>query len=73
MLLLGIVPDSFLQGFTHKRVSERFRQALATGSEETYLTERDGTVLGFVTLGACRDSDVDSARVAAALTMLSDE
>jgi ribosomal protein S18 acetylase RimI-like enzyme len=55
----GSVPDSFLQGFTYQSRAERFRQSLATGSEETYLVEENGKVMGFLTLGACRDSDLN--------------
>ena len=55
----GSVPDSFLQGFTYQSRTERFRQSLATGSEETYLVEENGKVMGFLTLGACRDSDLN--------------
>ena len=55
----GLVPDSFLQCFTYQSRAERFRQSLATGSEETYLVEENGKVMGFLTLGACRDSDLN--------------
>ena len=58
----GIVPDSFLQGFTYRRREERFRQSLRTNFEETYAIEEDGVIIGFVTLGICRDDDVDPAR-----------
>jgi ribosomal protein S18 acetylase RimI-like enzyme len=55
----GLVPDSVLQRFTHQSRTEPFRQSLATGSEETYLVEENGEVMGFLTLGACRDSDLN--------------
>lgn len=55
----GIVPDARLHGFTVERQTERFRQSLAEDSEETYVAELDGQILGFLTLGDCRDSDVD--------------
>ena len=55
----GIVPDAHLHGFTVERRTERFRQSLADNSEETYVAELDGQILGFLTLGDCRDSDVD--------------
>jgi ribosomal protein S18 acetylase RimI-like enzyme len=55
----GIVPESHLEGFTVKRRTERFRESLASGAEETYVAERDNQVLGFLTLGDCRDPDVD--------------
>jgi RimJ/RimL family protein N-acetyltransferase len=55
----GLVPDSFLGGFTVERRTKRFRESIAAGAEETYVVEEDGEVLGFLTLGKCRDSDVD--------------
>jgi len=57
----GIVPDAHLQGFTVERRTERFRQSLASDSEETYLAERDNRIVGFLTIGGCRDEDVDRA------------
>ena len=35
---------------------------MASGAEETYLFEDGGQVLGFATLGACRDPDLDDGR-----------
>lgn len=58
----GLVPDSVLQRFTYEWRTERFRESLAAGSEETYVIEVDGRVAGFLTLGNCRDSDADPAR-----------
>ncbi len=55
----GIVPESHLQGFTIERRTERFHQSLASGVEETYVAEHDGEILGFLTLGDCRDTNVD--------------
>lgn len=55
----GLVPDAYLASLDYARQSERFRQSLATNSEETYVTERGGHISGFLTLGACRDADVD--------------
>jgi ribosomal protein S18 acetylase RimI-like enzyme len=55
----GIVPEAHLQGFTIERTTERFRESLASGAEETYVAEHDGEILGFLTLGDCRDTDVD--------------
>jgi len=55
----GIVPDAYLQSFSIKRRTECFRQSLATNSEETYVAEVANQVVGFLTLGKCRDSDVD--------------
>jgi GNAT superfamily N-acetyltransferase len=55
----GIVPDSHLKAFTVERRTERFREALENGTEETYLVELDGRAIGILTLGDCRDADLD--------------
>ncbi|MDY6893760.1 MAG: GNAT family N-acetyltransferase [Chloroflexota bacterium] len=55
----GIVPDSALDGFTVEGRAELFRQFLATDSEETYVAEFKSRILGFLTIGRCRDSDVN--------------
>jgi ribosomal protein S18 acetylase RimI-like enzyme len=55
----GLVPDSHLDSLDYGRRAARFRESLSANAEETYLLERNGEVLGFLTLGACRDSDVD--------------
>ncbi len=55
----GLVPDAHLDGLDCERRARRFRESLAENAEETYLAERDGEILGFLTLGACRDADVD--------------
>lgn len=55
----GLVPDSHLAELDYERSARRFRQPGAGLDEETYVAEQDGEVLGFVTLGPCRDTDVD--------------
>jgi len=58
----GLVPDSHLDGLNYERRAQRFRESLAQNAqnpEETYLAERNREVLGFLTLGGCRDADVD--------------
>lgn len=55
----AIVPAAYLQGLTIERRAERYRQSLEAGTEETYVVERGGEILGLLTLGSCRDSDVD--------------
>jgi ribosomal protein S18 acetylase RimI-like enzyme len=55
----GIVPDSHLQEFTAERQTERFCESLASHAEETYVAESGGQVLGFLTLGDCRDPNAD--------------
>jgi len=41
------------------RRAAQFRQSLSTHSEETYVIETNGKLLGFLTIGTCRDEDVD--------------
>lgn len=55
----GIVPDTFLQGFTYQKREEAFRNSLAAGLEETYLWEINGVAAGILTIGASRDADLD--------------
>jgi ribosomal protein S18 acetylase RimI-like enzyme len=55
----GLVPDSHLAKLDSANRVQRFRKALTEHSEETYLAEENGKVLGFLTVGGCRDSDVD--------------
>jgi GNAT superfamily N-acetyltransferase len=60
----GLVPDSRLDGLDYERRATRFRERLLDkGPSETYVIERDGEIFGFVTLGACRDPDVEPERV----------
>ena len=54
----GLVPDSHLDSLDYDRRAQRFRESLSGHAEETYLAEQDGDVLGFLTLGGCRDEDV---------------
>ena len=55
----GIVPDSQLDKFNYIQHSERFRQSLEAHSEETYVAETDMQIIGFLTIGQCRDDDLD--------------
>lgn len=56
----GIVPSSHLRDCTVEFREKSFRESLASGGEETYVAEHSGKVVGFLTLGGCRDLDVDS-------------
>lgn len=58
----GLVPDSSLQGFTYQWREECFRQSLAANAEETYVVRLDEEAVGFLTLGAARDPDLDVNR-----------
>ena len=55
----SIIPDSCLQGLTVERRAERFRESLTSNSEETYVAELKCQILGFLTIGDCRDPDAD--------------
>jgi ribosomal protein S18 acetylase RimI-like enzyme len=57
----GLVPDAYLEGLDYGVRCGRFREALAAGAEETYVVEEADELLGFLTLGVSRDSDVDQA------------
>jgi len=55
----GLVPDSHLAKLDYAKRAEHFSTALTEHSEETYLAEENGEVLGFLTVGECRDADVN--------------
>lgn len=54
----GLVPDSHLAKLDCARRADRFRKSLGAGSEETYVVEEGGAILGFATIGECRDDDL---------------
>lgn len=55
----GIVPDDFLQRFNYQKREEAFREAIDARTEETYIAEENDHPVGILTIGACRDSDLD--------------
>ena len=55
----GLVPDSRLDGLDYDRRAVRFREQVEEAPDQTYVIEQEGQLLGFLTLGACRDPDVD--------------
>ena len=56
----GVAPDSFLEQITVSKREASFREFLLNdSSEETYVAEESGEVIGFLTVGACRDADAD--------------
>jgi ribosomal protein S18 acetylase RimI-like enzyme len=58
MAYRGLVPDSYLDSLDFDLRAERWRESLATGKRETYVAEDDQGVLGFLTIGACRDPEL---------------
>ena len=54
----GIVPEPTLEQFTVEGRTRRFREFLADPSAETYVAEHDSRIVGFLTLGGCRDADL---------------
>ena len=59
----GLVPGSFLSALDHGRRTERFRAFLGSGSGETYIVEQNGRPIGHLTVGPCRDDDLDERYV----------
>jgi ribosomal protein S18 acetylase RimI-like enzyme len=55
----GIVPKEHLAKMDYDQGAQRFQEAFAANLEETYLAEENGEVFGFLTLGDCRDSDIE--------------
>jgi ribosomal protein S18 acetylase RimI-like enzyme len=55
----GLLPDERLERLDYVRGAERFREAIASGSEEIYVVEEKGSIAGFLALGPCRDGGVD--------------
>lgn len=53
----GIVPESVFQKFTVENRTRHFQKAVSGKTEETAVAEVDGHVVGFCTIGECRDSD----------------
>jgi ribosomal protein S18 acetylase RimI-like enzyme len=58
MAYRGLVPGSYLDSLDYARRAERWRESLAAGAGETYVAEGDQGMLGFLTLGACRDPEL---------------
>lgn len=55
----GLVPDSHLNNLDYEKRTQQFRKSLTHNNEETYIFEQNGEILGFLTLGECRDEDLD--------------
>lgn len=57
-----LLPEATLQAFSYQWREECFRESLASGPEETYVFQLNGEIVGFLTLGAARDPDLDAKR-----------
>ena len=55
----GLVPDSYMSKFDITRRTHQFQKAIAERTEETYVAEAEKILLGFSTIGPCRDEDLD--------------
>jgi len=53
----GMLPRSLLSGFTVEMWEQKFRELLDEGASRTALIEDGDRVLGYTTIGSCRDSD----------------
>ena len=58
----GIVPDATLEQFTVQARTKRFRASLTEVTAETCVAEFGNTAVGFLTLGGCRDTDLDNSQ-----------
>jgi len=55
------VPTDYLDALDAVSWAERIEDGIRTGPQLTYVCEEAGDVLGFVTIGPCRDDDCDPA------------
>ncbi len=55
----GLLPEERLASLDCERRAASFRKSIESGMEETYLAESEGELVGFLTVGACRDTDLD--------------
>jgi len=55
----GLVPESFLAALDRDRKTARFREFLKIGAGDTYIIESDNEPVGHLTIGPCRDADLD--------------
>lgn len=57
-----IMPDSLLDSLEYDRRSKYFCQSIESGSDDIFVAELDFKIIGFMTVGPCRDHDVDKKR-----------
>lgn len=56
----GLVSHSFLAALDHEQRMERFRGFLEIGARDTCIVKHDGGVVCHLTVGPCRDDDIDA-------------
>lgn len=56
----GIIPDEVLEKISSEKRAARFLKAISEKSEETAIIVSDTKIVGFITLGRCRDEDLSS-------------
>lgn len=57
----GIVPDEILYRMTPEKRIKYFKVALKNNTEDTYVLTTGDKIIGMITLGPCRDSDLDDS------------
>jgi ribosomal protein S18 acetylase RimI-like enzyme len=55
-----LVPAEYLKGLSYSRREEAFERALRNGVDNTYVAAAGNKVYGFITMGDCRDSDLNN-------------
>ena len=53
----GLLPDDFLDGLTVEAHAERWQQILTSSPRQTWVACEADRVVGFVSVGICRDDD----------------
>ncbi|MCX7749376.1 MAG: GNAT family N-acetyltransferase [Clostridia bacterium] len=56
----NIIPDYYLQNYTVEKRQEYYRNALRAGTEKIAIMFVDGKAAGLITVGKCRDEDLDN-------------
>ena len=59
----GLVPKEHLEKMDSVKRAIRFRDGLMAKTGETYVVDDGGEIQGFVSLGGCRDADVDRTQI----------
>lgn len=55
----GLVPESYLRSLNVDKRAELLRAELRDGHQQTYLMEMGSETVGLLTIGPCRDEDID--------------